>query len=87
MSLRILVTGASGFVVQGLCTELTRRGYPARGAYRSSANKARLAADVEPMLVVSVDGRTDWSEALHEMDVVVNLTACFMRHPRCSNWG
>ncbi len=71
----VLVTGASGFVGHALCAELARRGHPTRGTVRSHASKARLRTDVEPVLLASIDGSTDWSEALRGIDVVIHLAA------------
>ena len=75
MSLRVLVTGATGFVGHALCVELMRCGHTTRGASRSSVSGARLAVDVEPVLVAAVDGATDWSVASRDVDVVVHLAA------------
>jgi nucleoside-diphosphate-sugar epimerase len=75
MPLRILVTGASGFIGRELCSELLRRGYIPRGVYRSFASKVQLQTDIDSVIVNSFDQVTDWHEALRNIDVVINLVA------------
>jgi nucleoside-diphosphate-sugar epimerase len=75
MPLRILVAGASGFIGQGLCSELPRHGYAPRGVYRLSASKERLQTDIESVTINSFNEETDWSDALRDIDVVINLVA------------
>lgn len=71
-SLRVMVTGANGFVGQALCTEAIRRGLHIRGATRSACE---LPIGAEPVIVGKIDGRTDWAGALHNVDVVIHLAA------------
>jgi UDP-glucose 4-epimerase len=63
----ILVTGATGFVGQALCAELSRRQMDYRPVSRSS----------HPGFVAirSMDSDTDWSGALVGIDVVMHLAA------------
>lgn len=65
---RILITGSSGFVGRALCARLEAESITFRAAVR---NKVQ-AIDYE---VGSIDGKTDWSEALSNCDVVVHLAA------------
>jgi len=67
-----LVTGANGFVGKALCAELLRRGYVIRTAGRS----ANIGVAHEGHVIIGViDGATDWSEALFNVDVVIHLAA------------
>jgi len=70
--MKILVTGASGFVGKALCAELLRRGYVVRAALRSAQSHD---AAMETFIVGAIDGKTDWSDALCGIDAVVHLAA------------
>lgn len=63
----ILVTGATGFVGQALCAELSRR----QMEYRPVSRAARPGF----ITIGSIDGATDWSAALAGVDVVMHLAA------------
>ena len=67
--MRILVTGANGFVGSALCETLQRRGFKVRKAVRSGGQ------DPDTVNVGSICGDTDWSGALRGCDVVVHLAA------------
>ncbi|WP_114969830.1 UDP-glucose 4-epimerase family protein [Rhodoferax ferrireducens] len=70
--MRVLVTGANGFVGKSLCAELTRRGDAVRAAVRSGhSDRGRL----DDAVVGAIDGGTDWSAALGDQDAVVHLAA------------
>jgi len=71
-SLHVMVTGANGFVGQALCAEAIRRGLHIRGATRSACE---LPIGAEPVIVGKIDGETDWTSALHNVDVVIHLAA------------
>ena len=68
--MKLLVTGAHGFVGKSLCAELSRRGHAVRMASRTAG--AEGAADA---VVASVDAETNWSAALSARDVVIHLAA------------
>ena len=70
--MRILVTGASGFVGRALCAALLQRGHAVRGAVRTT--QAGLDG-VEQVVVGSIDGGTRWAGALGAVEVVVHLAA------------
>ena len=72
MTMRTLITGANGFVGIRLCDETRRLGWQVRGAVRAPC---QLAQGVEPVTVGSIDADTDWTEALHQIDVVIHLAA------------
>ena len=71
--MKVLVTGASGFVGSELVQELVRRGeYDVRAAVRSAAPGDALA-DVEVCGVGDISDATDWRDALAGVDCVVHL--------------
>lgn len=70
--MNLLVTGARGFVGRSLCVEAIRCGLCVRGAVRS---RHQLPAGVEPAIVGPIDGKTDWTDALKDVDVVIHLAA------------
>ncbi len=70
--MRVLVTGANGFVGRALSRELLRRGRRVRAALRRDAGlpdgcEARVVGDLGP--------DTDWSAALEGVDAVAHLAA------------
>ena len=69
---RILVTGASGFVGNLLCEALSQRQYQVRAAVRSSHQSL---GGIEKAVVGSIDGQTDWVDAVAETEVVIHLAA------------
>jgi len=68
----ILVTGGNGFVGGALCAEALQRGIQINGAVR---NAVELPAGVCRFEIASVDGETDWTLALRNVDVVIHLAA------------
>jgi len=69
---RFLVTGANGFVGKPLCAELLRQGHAVRAAVRSSD---QLPDGVEAVTIGNIDGDTDWTEALQDVERVIHLAA------------
>lgn len=72
LSDKVLVTGANGFVGKALCAELQRRGRHVRAVVRTG--NANLGA-AEMMMVASIDGSTDWTKELRDVDIVIHLAA------------
>lgn len=70
--MNLLVTGANGFVGKALCAELLHRGYIVRSAIR---DPGLVDGNFEQAIIGSIDGATDWSGALSNVDVVVHLAA------------
>ena len=73
--MKVLLTGANGFVGQELCSELLRHGHWVRGALRKNTGRLSKADEVEYVVVGSVDADTVWQPALMGCDVVVHLAA------------
>lgn len=71
--MRILVTGATGFVGRHLVPAMSARGTTVRAAVRASA--AGLPAGVETAVVGDIGPDTDWAPALAGVDAVVHLAA------------
>ena len=71
--MRVLVTGANGFIGSALRTALARHGMAVRGAVR--AVNASGASNTPCVVVGGVTEQTDWSAALTDMEVVIHLAA------------
>ena len=69
--MRVLVTGADGFIGSLLCPVLQDRGYRVRGAVRKSMPEHVLAFDWN--VVGDIGPATNWTEALEGVDVVIHL--------------
>lgn len=65
-AMKILVTGANGFVGRALCPVLRGQGYVVREAVRDEEGDGIVA-------VGEIHGETDWSGALSGVEVVVHL--------------
>ncbi len=73
--MKVLVTGANGFVGRALCGTLLRHGHWVRGALRQVGSGVPVLEGVEPVVVGSISAGTDWKVALDGCDVVVHLAA------------
>ena len=71
--MKVLVTGASGFVGSTLCAHLITKGHAVRGAVRSTSDKPLPGVDVRVVSDLSAD--TNWSEALVGINAVVHCAA------------
>jgi nucleoside-diphosphate-sugar epimerase len=71
--MKVLVTGASGFVGSALCAHLVLEGYTVIGAVRGMPEKP--LSGVEYRNVSSVNASADWREALVDINVVVHCAA------------
>ena len=70
--MKILVTGANGFVGKSLTAELFGQGYTVQAAVRT---KVAPIENVETTIVGEVNGNTDWSQSLAGVSTVVHLAA------------
>jgi len=70
--MKILVTGASGFLGGPVCRALTAAGHRVAGAVR---REVTLPAGIEPRRVGDLGPDTDWRPALAGIDAVVHLAA------------
>lgn len=68
----VLITGANGFIGNALCSEAVRRGFRVRGATRSTCV---LPDSADTAVVGTIDGKTDWTNALKGVDLVIHLAA------------
>ena len=72
--MKILVTGASGFVGRCLCKNLTKRGHLVTASVRSS--KTPPIENISSSIVVGDLGPdTDWTKALRNQEAVIHLAA------------
>jgi nucleoside-diphosphate-sugar epimerase len=69
---RVLVTGATGFVGQALINEMLRHEFSVKGIVRS---QEQFISGAEPVLIASMDDKTNWEDTLHNVDVVIHLAA------------
>jgi len=73
--MKVLVTGASGFIGRALCKHLLQQGWSVRAATRSSSAVTTFPPGAEVVRIAAVGGTTDWSEALVGVEAVVHLAA------------
>jgi len=69
--MKVLVTGATGFVGRALCPLLLRCGFEVCAAVRGSASA--IASGIEPIRINALGPETDWSAATSGCDAVVHL--------------
>ena len=72
--MRILVTGATGFVGQALCPVLLSAGHEVLAATRT-APPGTLPADIGRRVVGDIGAATHWEQAFEGCDAVVHLAA------------
>jgi nucleoside-diphosphate-sugar epimerase len=73
--MRVLVTGATGFVGRSLCTRQLSNGWRVRGTLLASENLSFLVAGVEPVVVEPLGSDTPWGHALKGIDTIIHLAA------------
>lgn len=67
--MKVLVTGASGFVGKALCRELAAVGHEVMQASRQASGEP------SGCVIARIDGRTDWGKCLLGCEAVVHLAA------------
>lgn len=70
---RVLVTGANGFIGKALCSTLSKK-YFVRAATRNISSGCIISSD-EQITISDITPKTDWSDALKDVDYVVHLAA------------
>lgn len=70
--MKVLITGASGFIGKSLCEELIRQNVAVVAAMRTDNG---LLEGVDIRLINDIDNKTDWSKALIDVNVVIHLAA------------
>lgn len=78
--MKVLVTGATGFVGRHLLSSLERAGHSLILPIRDPGAEARLPETIAPTtrlisVLGDIDERTDWREALRDADAVIHLAA------------
>ena len=73
--MRLLVTGANGFVGRALCAEAVARGIETHGAVRATDHMDVLPATVMPHFVGDLASGADWAPALQAIDVIIHCAA------------
>lgn len=73
--MRILVTGASGFIARQLCEKLISENFQLSGTVRSISKSPQAQTSIKFHEITTINGNTDWSVALKDIDVVVHLAA------------
>ncbi|MGL4483665.1 MAG: NAD-dependent epimerase/dehydratase family protein, partial [Anaerovoracaceae bacterium] len=68
--MNILVTGATGFIGSYLIPVLELQNWRVIAATR---NLSKLSQNVEVRRINEINGNTDWTEALQEIDTVIHL--------------
>lgn len=71
---RVLVTGANGFVGDGLCKRLLSEGHQVTAALRRPVVPF-FHESINSVIVGNVDDKTDWTNAIEGIDIVVHLAA------------
>lgn len=72
----VLITGINGFIGRGLVTELQKNDYLVKGTVRSVEGNHEFAKTDTPVFVTGrINKRTDWSNALDGINIVVHLAA------------
>ena len=69
----VLLTGATGFVGRAVGSALGKSGHTVRAAVRNAVSNPNVYPD--SVSVGEIDGNTDWSKSLVNVDVIIHLAA------------
>lgn len=72
-NMRIVVTGASGFIGLHLCSALQMKGFQVIACVRSPLAALSLPAGVEPRILGTLDANTVWDGVIETGDIVIHL--------------
>ena len=72
-SIKILITGATGFIGKSLVTQLLAENYLLSAAIRNTSNC--MSPDIQQIPVGDLSTNTDWGNALSDIDIVIHLAA------------
>ena len=73
--MRVLVTGATGFVGRSLCLSLMQNGWHVRGTLLANEDSSALSAGVASVIIEPFGPTTPCETALKDVDVVIHLAA------------
>ena len=71
--MKVLITGANGFIGRSLCASLNKKDYYVCACVRNHINDI-IGVD-EYVEVGNIGPETDWSQALTEVDIIIHLAA------------
>ena len=71
--MKILVTGATGFIGSHLLPQLLQNQHEVIAAIRHPDSLSKLSVKVPSVCVGEIDGTTDWQPALSKIEVVIHL--------------
>jgi nucleoside-diphosphate-sugar epimerase len=71
--MKLLVTGANGFIGKALCEKMATAGWTVIGAVRSIQHCANLPAGVDIVEVGDINGHTEWRRFLIGIHTVIHL--------------
>ncbi|MFC1585325.1 UDP-glucose 4-epimerase family protein [Fibrobacterota bacterium] len=74
-TMRVLITGPTGFIGRPLCEKMAQAGWNVRGAVWEQESDAMLPDGVETVFIKSIGPDTDWKEALQGIEVIIHLAA------------
>lgn len=73
--MKVLVTGATGFVGHFLCARLLAEGHMVRGTLLPAEKPEALFGAVEPVVVQPLSSDTNWQNALGGVETIIHLAA------------
>jgi nucleoside-diphosphate-sugar epimerase len=73
--MRVLVTGATGFIGRSLCTRLLATGYSVNGTLLADEYPDSLVKGVGPAQIDPLGPGTLWHHAVGDIDVIIHLAA------------